>query len=80
MPVGSAYDAEVVAMLVDEEGSCYLDPDAKIVDAGFIHVRRDEVGYHVTVRLLGVQWIPGPIPEAMKAKLITVETLTGGKK
>ena len=45
MPVGSEYDAaDLRAMLVDLEGYCYLDPDVRITEAGFMHVRRDEAG------------------------------------
>jgi hypothetical protein len=47
MPVGSEYDVERGVMLVDQDGSCYLDPDAKIKEVDFLHVRRDEAGYYV---------------------------------
>lgn len=76
MPFGESYDARPVVLLVDEDGSCYLNPDAKIDEAGLITIRRDEVGYHVTVRMPGVRWMREQIAEEKKAKLIPVATIT----
>ena|ERR1051326_3800369 len=79
MPVGSEYSVDPMAMLVDGDGSCYLEPDHKIKEIDCITVKRDEVGYHVTVRLPGVRWTLTAIPVERKVKLIPVQTLTDFK-
>ena len=76
MPVGSEFYFSGTAMLVDQDRTCYLDPDKKAGASEFLAVRRDDRGYHVKVRMSGIQWIPEPLSPQRKAKLIPVESLT----
>jgi len=76
MPIGSEHYADPFALVVDDDGSCYLEPEEKLKSIGFIIVRRAEDGYHVTVRLEGVEWSAKTIPEERKSKLIPVATFT----
>jgi hypothetical protein len=75
MPVGSEHDFPPTAMKVDEDLSCYLNPNEKIMDVGFIRVKHSEDGYHVSIRL-AADWTAKAIPNDEKAKLIPAETVT----
>jgi hypothetical protein len=65
-----------MAMLVDVDGGCYLDPDAEVEHRGFLTVRRDQDGYHVVNQMPGALWDLEPISDELKAKLIPVATVT----
>jgi len=76
MPVGSDYNAESTALLIDEDWTCYLRSDAQIVHAGFLSVRREADGYHVTIQI-PVKLGTDRIRASERAKLIPVESITG---
>jgi hypothetical protein len=75
IPIGSEYDCSPTDLLVDLDGTCYLNPKGETQRVDFMKVRRDDAGYHVTV-LTCLRWTPQRIDEPRKASLIPVESVT----
>src|SRR5512138_2934813 len=76
IPPGVTFGMPHWAMLVDEDGSCYLDPTETLEsDPTLASVRRDESGYHVTIHLPVVTWEPISIDPKEKERLIPRATL-----
>lgn len=76
LPVGAEFGFSSSAMLVDEDGTCYLQPDFETGWSEFIMVKHDERGYHVHVQMPGIQWVRAAIEPEKKSTLIPVESLT----